>query len=108
MRILVAKVALRVLNRPWPYRHLSPIETGARRVYRSGATVAGPAHNEYELDGVRLEGDRARGPLAPVVDLSAVLRIAHDNRNRPAPRDAAAQTYRRERRRSGIEVAPCG
>lgn len=101
----VALVGLRTLNRPWPYQHLAPMLTTARRVYRAGVTVAGPAHNDYELDGERVNGDPARGPLLPAADLSDVIVLAHDNRSRPSVRDAAAQAYRRARRLSGIETA---
>lgn len=104
-RLDVATVTLRNLNRPWPLRELAPQTFAARRLFRAGTTVPGPAHNDYRLDGRRLAGDPASGALEPALDLTAFLTIAHDNRARPAQREQAAQTYRRARRAAGVEAA---
>jgi hypothetical protein len=103
--MLVGTVTLRILNRPWPYVHLAPMRTITRRVYRAGTRIVGPAHNDYGFEGERLNGDPARRQLAPALDLSDLLVIAHDNRSRQPLRDAAAQTYRRVRRAAGIEAS---
>lgn len=101
----VAEVTLRNLNRAFPYSALAPMRTTTRRLYRAGTTLAGPAHYDYHRDGRRLNGDRNAGALTPALDLSALLTIAHDNRARPAAREAAAQEYRRARRRERVEIA---
>lgn len=87
----VGFVGLRVLNRPWPFEHLAPIVTTTPRVFGAGTRVVGPAHNDF-------------APSGSAVDLAGVLVIAHDNRNRGADRDAAAQEYRRARRAEGLEL----
>lgn len=94
----VASVTLRNLNRPWPLRELAPQWFDARRLFRSGTTVPGPEHYRYERDGRRLDN-------APALDLCSLVTVAHDNRNRPARREQAAQDYRRARRAAGVEVA---
>ncbi len=100
----VAHITLRTLNRPWPWRELPLMQTVARRIYRAGTRLAGPAHNDYEFAGRMLNGG-TRDLLAPSLDLSAVMTINHDNRARPQARDAAAQDYRRARRYTGVEAA---
>ncbi len=100
----VAHVTLRTLNRPWPWRELPPMQTVARRIYRAGTRVAGPAHNDYELSGRPLNGAMLE-QLTPALDLSALLTINHDNRARPQARDQAAQKYRRARRQLRVEAA---
>lgn len=87
----VGIVTLRVLNRPWPLRELAPMVTSAPRLFAAGTRVEGPAHNDYV-------------PADAPADLTVALVIAHDNRARPTGREAAAQEYRRERRRAGIEA----
>lgn len=100
----VAEVTVRNLNRPWPFQHLAEQVMPARLIYRAGARVVGPAHNDLELGGVRLNGDPLHGDLAPALDLASLVEVAHDNRNRGDTRNGAAAAYRRARRANGIEA----
>lgn len=100
----VAEVTVRNLNRPWPWQHLAPQVLHSRLIYRAGTRVYGPAHNDYVRHGVRVNGDPAIGDLAPALDLTEHVEVAHDNRNRGPARNQAAVDYRRARRLAGIEV----
>jgi hypothetical protein len=100
----VAEVTVRTLNRPWPLSHLAPMAVAHRRIYRAGTRVSGPAHNCYRLGEQWLNGDPGKLELAPAVDLTDVVTVAHDNASRPRARRDAAVAYRRARRARRVEA----
>lgn len=91
-------VTLIAMNRPRPWSHLAPMASTQARLFRSGVTVPGPAHNDYALDGVPVRD-------LPKVNLSNSVTVWHDNNARPDERREAAQAYRRARRELALEIA---
>jgi hypothetical protein len=100
----VAQTMTVPLNKPWPYSAMPVHERPVRKLYRAGTRVPGPAHNAYALDGRWLLGDTTHVALEPALNLSADVRIRHDNQNRSAERNLAAKRYRRARQEARIEA----
>lgn len=89
-------VSIENVNRPWPHSELAPMVVRMPRLFRAGVTVA-KRHDGYTLDGKAI----AKLPMA---DLSRQVAMRHDVQARPPARRAAAQTYRRHRRRRKLEA----
>lgn len=94
------------LNKAWPYSEFQSTHDNAiRHMYRGipGLTVE-TAHNGIRTPDFRwLHGDPEHVRVQPALDLSAILRFEHDNRNRGKARNDAARRYRRIRSDERLE-----
>jgi hypothetical protein len=93
------------MNRLWPYDRLPSYERPIRHMYRGlpGLRVERGHNGIVTFDGRWLHGDQAFVRREPALDLSRVLRFAHDNDARPAERRAAARRERRRRSELRLE-----
>lgn len=94
---VVAAVEITNLHRGGEIPGYHPDGGLRRRVYRSGTSVQ-RVHTGYFHDGRPLYRSE------PVVDLSAHLRLEHDNCNRGDRRNQRSIEYRVAREREGVEV----
>jgi hypothetical protein len=100
----VAELLCVPLNRSWPFRELPVNDQPLRRFFRAGTRLPGPAHNGYVFEGRWLNGDLAYIKREPALDLTGLVRLAHDNQNREPERKLAAKDYRQARREQRVEA----
>lgn len=101
----VATVTVTQMNQAWPYSEMPTNDVAQRHIYRGHPKLTVEmSHYGIRIGNRWLNGDASHVTLEPALDLSRVVRFAHDNQNRGHERNMKARKYRQSRRDRRLEM----